>query len=471
MQNGYDLVIVGMGSAGMTAAEFGAGLGLRVAVVERARVGGDCLWTGCVPSKALLASAKAADTIRNAEHYGLPSISIDIDTGAVWDRLRRIQDDIASTDDDPACYAAMGVEIVRGAAQLVGPNEVVVDGDRRLRSRFILLCTGSRPLVPPIHGLADAGYLTSESIFELERAPRSIVFIGGGPIAIEMAQALRRLDVRVTVLQRGDRILPCDEPALVERLQARLRSEGVEICLGVDIAACDAFGRREGGPRYVSRVGADLGRARPVRRGRSRTECGRPRPRRPRHRCGRAVSPSTSACVHRCRRCTPPAMLPDVTCSPTPPDTSRSAWCATCSFRARAGPTPWFRGARSRIPSSHTPDIRPRRQRSSSGQRHVRGWRQDLIHSDRARADGTTEGAITIVTAKSRVVGAHILAPAAGELIHELALAIRERCSISSLGALVHVYPTLATGVQQLGGEAAFQKAERFRWLVRRPRR
>ena len=142
MQNGYDLVIVGMGSGGMTAAEFGAGLGLRVAVVERARVGGDCLWTGCVPSKALLASAKAAHTIRNAEHYGLPSVSIDIDTGAVWDRLRRIQDDIASTDDDPARYAAMGVEIVRGAAQLVGPNEVVVDGDRRLRSSLHLVVHG-----------------------------------------------------------------------------------------------------------------------------------------------------------------------------------------------------------------------------------------------------------------------------------------------------------------------------------------
>ena len=122
----YDLVIIGMGSGGMIGAEFATTIGLRVAVVERGRVGGDCLWTGCVPSKALLASAKAAHTMRVADTYGLPSVDPEIDTSLVWKRIRAIQQEIAATDDDPERFKAEGVEIIRGAARVVGPNTVRV---------------------------------------------------------------------------------------------------------------------------------------------------------------------------------------------------------------------------------------------------------------------------------------------------------------------------------------------------------
>ncbi|MEA2390323.1 MAG: hypothetical protein QOK31_432, partial [Solirubrobacteraceae bacterium] len=229
----YDLVIVGMGSGGMVAAEFAATLGVRVAVVERGRVGGDCLWTGCVPSKALLASAKAAHTMRHADHYGITPVTPEVDTSRVWARIRRVQQEIAATDDNPDRYREMGLDLVFGAARIVAPDAVEVDGER-LEAKHILLCTGSRPVTPPIEGLAEAGFLTSENVFELERAPRSITLIGGGPIAIEMAQAFARLGLQTTVLQRDDRILPRDEPDLVERLMAKLRDEGVELCLGVE---------------------------------------------------------------------------------------------------------------------------------------------------------------------------------------------------------------------------------------------
>jgi pyruvate/2-oxoglutarate dehydrogenase complex dihydrolipoamide dehydrogenase (E3) component len=236
MASRYDLVIVGMGSGGMVGAEFAATIGLRVAVVERGRVGGDCLWTGCVPSKALLASAKAAHTMRVADKYGLPSIDpVDIDTSLVWKRIRAIQQEVAGTDDDPARYEAMGVEIIQGQARLAGPNSVdVVDKERTLETRCILLCTGSRPLTPPIDGLREAGFLTSESLFEIERAPKSMVMIGGGPIAIEMAQAFTRLGIRTTVLQKGPGILPRDEPDLVAILTRKLREEGVDLRLNVE---------------------------------------------------------------------------------------------------------------------------------------------------------------------------------------------------------------------------------------------
>src|SRR5918997_1072216 len=191
----YDLVIIGMGSAGMTAAEFAGRLGLGVLVVERARVGGDCLWTGCVPSKALLASAKAAHTMRTADRWGLPAVDPEIDTELVWKRLRAVQAEIAATDDDPDRYRALGVDGLEGSARLVDPHTVDVDG-RRLRTRYVLVCTGSRPGEPDVPGLAEAGYLTSESVFELARAPRSVAMIGGGPIAVELSQAFTRLGVR-----------------------------------------------------------------------------------------------------------------------------------------------------------------------------------------------------------------------------------------------------------------------------------
>src|SRR3954452_17999304 len=181
----YGVVIVGMGPGGMVAAEFVASIDLKVAVVERHRVGGDCLWTGCVPSKALLASAKVAHHLRNADQWGLPALPApEIDTSLVWKRIREVQQAIATTDDNPKRYEQLGVEIVMGAARITGPHTVEVDdgsGARQIETKFILICTGSRPVTPALPGLVEAGFLSSENIFEIDNAPASIVAIGGGP--------------------------------------------------------------------------------------------------------------------------------------------------------------------------------------------------------------------------------------------------------------------------------------------------
>ena len=153
----------------------------------------------------------------------------------MFERIRSIQQDLAATDDNPDRFTDAGIDLHFGAARLTGPNTVEVDGVGELRSRFILLCTGSRPAVPPIPGLEEAGFLTSETVWDIERAPESLVVIGGGPISIEMSQAFARLGVQTTVLQKGDRILPRDEPGLVARLTERLREDGVDLVLDVDI--------------------------------------------------------------------------------------------------------------------------------------------------------------------------------------------------------------------------------------------
>jgi pyruvate/2-oxoglutarate dehydrogenase complex dihydrolipoamide dehydrogenase (E3) component len=469
----YDLVIIGMGSGGMVGAEFAATIGLRVAVVERGRVGGDCLWTGCVPSKALLASAKAAHTMRVADTYGLPSLAPDIDTSLVWKRIRAIQQEIAAADDNPDRFEAEGVEIVRGAARVVGPNSVRVLGegadgqDRELESRFILVCTGSRPVVPPIEGLTEAGFLTSESLWDIERAPGSIVMIGAGPIATEMSQAFARLGIRTTVLQKGPRILPRDEPDLVDILVAKLRSEGVDLHFNVETERVTVSGRRkivygsengeparwEGEELLVAtgrrpnveglgleEVGVKVGRTGIEVDERMRTSV--PSIYAAGDVAGRFLF--THSAGYEAVRAVRDAFYPG-----KGKVTDFVPWCTfTDPELAHAGLTV------AEAEKKHGDDIEV--------------YRLDLSHSDRARADNATEGAIVVVTAKGKVVGAHILAPAAGEMIHELALAINEGLKLAEVASLIHVYPTLSTGIGQLAGEAAFEGAKRFRWLVRK---
>jgi pyruvate/2-oxoglutarate dehydrogenase complex dihydrolipoamide dehydrogenase (E3) component len=463
----YDLVIVGMGSGGMVAAEFAATLGVRVAVVERGRVGGDCLWTGCVPSKALLASAKAAHTMRTADRWGLPSVDPEIDTEAVWKRIRAVQHAIATTDDDPDRFRRLGVDVVRGTARLAGPNRVDVDG-RRLGARFVLLCTGSRPAEPPVDGLAAAGYLTSETVFELDRAPAGLVMIGGGPIAVELAQGLNRLGVRTTVLQRGPGILPRDEPELVRALADVLTGEGVDLRLGVDVRAVTVEGGRkvvhgtEGGREATwsaEELFLAVGRS-PNVEGLGLDDLG-------------VATGARGVLVDERMRTNLPWLYAagDVA--------GRFLFTHAAGYEAVRAVRDMFFPGKGKVgdlvpwctftdPELAHAGLTSAEARERHGDRHVDVRRLALSHSDRARAEGHTEGAVVVVTAKGRVVGAHVLAPAAGEVVHELALAVRKGMRLADVAALVHVYPTLATSVGQLAAEAAFESARRYRWLVRR---
>jgi pyruvate/2-oxoglutarate dehydrogenase complex dihydrolipoamide dehydrogenase (E3) component len=470
MADRYDLLIVGMGSGGMVAAEFASTLGIRVGVIERDRVGGDCLWTGCVPSKALLASSKAAHTMRHADHYGIEPVEPTIDTAKVWDRIRAIQQRIADTDDNPERFRDMGVEVIMGGATITGPNTVSVDGDE-LESRFILLCTGSRPVTPPVEGLEEAGFLTSENVWDLERAPESLIAIGGGPISIELSQACQRLGIPTTVLQKGPGILPRDEPDLVEVLVERLRGEGLELVLGVDTKKVEV---RDGHKIVHAEVGGEprsweaaellvgAGR-RPNVEGLGLEELGIEVGRR-----GVVVDDAYRTAVKSIYA------VGDLA--------GRYLFTHSAGYEAsRAIRNMFFPGSTSKdflVPWCTFTDpelahagMTTGEAREEFGADDVKVFRQDLDHSDRARTDSADHGAILIVTAKGRVVGAHALAPAAGELVHELALAIDRKLKLTEVASMVHVYPTLSIGIQQLAAEAAFEKAEKYRWLVRGAKR
>jgi pyruvate/2-oxoglutarate dehydrogenase complex dihydrolipoamide dehydrogenase (E3) component len=458
----YDLIIVGMGSAGMVAAEFAPRLGIKVACVERDRVGGDCLWTGCVPSKALLASAKAAHTMRHADAYGLTPADPRIDSARVWARIHAIQQEIASSDDSPQQLETEGVEVLLGAARLTSSNTVRV-GDAEHSARYILLATGSRPATPPIDGLAEAGFLTSERIFELDRAPASLVMIGGGPISIELAQGLTRLGVPVTVLQKGPSVLEREEPELAARLLARLRGEGVEVVLGVEVDRVSVDGASKtvhAGQRSWSAAEIFVGAGRtPNVEGLGLAEA------------GVKVGPRGIEVDARQRTSAKSIYAAgDVA----------GRWLFTHSAGYEAARAvrnmflPGSGGGEFLVPWCTFTDpelahagLTEAQARAKHGDKHVRVWRQDLSHSDRARAESAAGGEIRIVTAKGRIVGAHALAPSAGELIGELALAIDRGLKLTDLASLVHVYPTIALAIQQIAGEASYASAEKYSWLVR----
>lgn len=479
----YDLVIVGMGSAGMAAAEFAATLELRVAVVEGRRPGGD-LWTGSVPTKALVASARTAHAVRHAARFGIGAAPPTIDLPTVWRRVREVQEAIASTDDHPDRYAAMGLEIVTGDATLTGPNEVTVDGcdgaggagggRRVLQTRFVLLCTGSRAVVPDVPGLADVEVLTDETLFVLERPPSSAIVLGGGPMGVELAQAFIRLGMATTIVQDGPSLLPRDEQGLVSVLTGVLRSEGIEVLLDARPTAA----RREPDGTVVLDVATTTGTTQ-VRAAAIVVAAGR----RPcvdglglealgiDVRTGAGVGVGGVTVDERARTAFRTVYaVGDVT------DGDRFAHAAGHAA-VRAVRDMFFPG---RAPVAEVvpwctftdPELAHAGLTADEAEARfgedVDVWRVDLRHNDRARADEAAEGAIVVVTAKERVVGAHVLAPAAGELIHELALAIQQGLKLNEIAALVHVYPTMATSVGMLAAESAHEKAQRYRWLVRR---
>jgi pyruvate/2-oxoglutarate dehydrogenase complex dihydrolipoamide dehydrogenase (E3) component len=462
---GFDLVIVGMGSAGVIAAEFAASLGVRVAAVERDRVGGDCLWTGCVPSKALLAAAHTAHAIRTADRFGIEAAEPAIDTAKVLTHVRGVQTRIGATDDDPERFRALGVDVRVGeAATLAGPHAVQV-GDELLEARRVLLCPGSKPAVPPVTGLDAVGYLTSESVWEIERAPASLLILGGGPIAVELAQAFARLGVAVTLLELGTTLLARDEPELARRLTERLRAEGVRVELGAEVDRASG----EAGTGKTLHAGDRSWTADEILVATGRradlADLGL-------ETVGLACDPRTGTLAVDARSRTRQPWLyavGDVTggyqfTHAAAADAAGAVRDMFLPGRGRsAGLVPWATFTDPELAHVGLTTAEARERHGDDVEVHS----IELSRSDRARAEHSDAGLLVAVTAKDRLVGAHALAPAAGELIGELTLAISQGMKLSALASVVHVYPTYATSIAQLSAESAFAKARRYRRLVR----
>lgn len=439
----WDLVVLGGGTAGLVAAKTAGRFGARVLLVESARTGGDCLWTGCVPSKSLIAAGHAAHAVRTADRYGVRTGPPKIDDAAVLAHVRSAITRIEPVDS-PAAISATGATVVAGRAEFTGPATLRITDDagaRPARFRWALIATGAAPALPTVPGLAEADPLTTDTLWELTALPRRLAILGGGPIGCELGQALARLGVEVTVVEVADRLLGKEEPEVGALIAERLRAEGVNVKTGtaVDRVTAGTLHLSSGETVQVDRILVATGR--------------RPR----------STDLGLAAAGVRCTE------QGHVVIDGLMRTSNRRIYAAgdvtgTLPFTHVAGvqggyaATNALLGLRRRIDYAAVPWVtftdpevaRVGATLAQARQRHgtrARAERLSHDHVDRAITDRRTDGFTQLVSGPGgRLLGATVVSPRAGETIAELAAAIRRGAKVRDVAGTVHPYPTYADG-------------------------
>ncbi len=256
----YDLAIIGGGSAGLTAAKVARFFAeKRIALIDKTRLGGDCLYYGCVPSKSLIKSARVAHELATADRFGLLPGPLAPSLGAVNGRVQAAISRVGEIDSEQNLRES-GIDVFLGGGHFLDPHTVQTGqaGNTSISTKYSLICTGSRPAKPEVPGLEEAGYITNEDLFDLQNLPKRVGVVGGGPIGCELAQALRRLGSEVTVLQRADRLLPRDEGELVDMLEAAFTDEGLAVWYNTALESV----RIDGGDKVLTVSGDHAGELR-----------------------------------------------------------------------------------------------------------------------------------------------------------------------------------------------------------------
>ncbi|MEJ7831990.1 MAG: FAD-dependent oxidoreductase [Nocardioides sp.] len=434
----WDLLIVGGGTAGLVAAHTAAGFGATVLLVERDRTGGDCLWTGCVPSKSLLASAHAAADARAASALGVRTGRVDVDFGAVMEHVRSAISTIAPVDSPEAIRRA-GAMVARGTVRLTGPRTAEVDGTR-VEFGQALLATGSRTVVPEVPGLRAVDPLTSDTVWSLEELPVRLLVLGGGAIGCELGQAFARLGSAVTLVETEPRLLPTEEPLASAAVHRALITDGVDVRTGVAVRGVESGPEgsvvqlSDGSTVTTDRLLVAVGRS-------PRTaDLGLDR-------AGVELDEHRYVVVDRRLRTTNPRIWAAGDLTGHPPFThtagvhgSLAASNAILGLRRAVSP-----GLVPRVIYTQ-PEVAAFGVAPDAPGHTTR--RIDHTEVDRATAEGRTNGHSTLVLdAKGRVVGASIVGPRAGESLAEAVLAAQVGLRARTLAGAMHAYPTWSDGV------------------------
>jgi len=440
------LCVIGAGSGGLSVAAAAAQMGVDTVLVERDAMGGDCLNTGCVPSKALLAAAKAAQGMRTAGRFGVTGPEPAIDFAAVHAHVHRTIAAIAPHDSQER-FEGLGVRVIRAPARFVDAGTVEAGGVR-IRARRFVLATGSRPLAPPIPGLDSVPYLTNETVFERTTAPGHLIVLGGGPIGVEMAQAHRRLGARVTVVEKQS-LLPKDDPELVEIVRCRLTAEGVDLIEGTGVAS---VGRAGDGVAVVLENGRRIaGSDLLVAAGRRANveDLGL-------EAAGIGTTKGGITVDARLRTSNRRAYaVGDVTGGPA--FTHMAGFQAGIVVRnalfrwpARAdrAAVPWVTYSDPELAHVGLTEAQARARHGD-----VRVLRAPFAESDRARAEGAAEGLAKVVALPGgRILGASIAGAHAGEQIALWCLALSKGMRVHDVAGLLLPYPTLAEAGKRAAG-------------------
>jgi pyruvate/2-oxoglutarate dehydrogenase complex dihydrolipoamide dehydrogenase (E3) component len=469
MSSRYDLVILGGGTGGLISSLIAAGVGARVALIERDRTGGDCLWTGCVPSKSLIAAAGLAHRMRHADTVGLEPVEPEIDFAHVmehvWGAIRTIE-----PHDSPARLRAAGVEVIHADGRFTQPGAIDAGG-RELRFRSAIIATGAEPMVPPIPGLADASVLTTDTVWDLRELPERLVVLGGGPIGCELGQAFARLGSRVTLVEMLDRLLAREDPRAGELIASRLTEDGVDVRLarrareareandggyellldgpgGTETVGFERILVATGRSPRTDGLGLDTVGVRVDERGAVLVD--------PRLRTSArgifavgdvtGLLPFTHVAAHHARIATPNALF---------------------HIRSKvSGTLPWVTFT---DPEVARVGMTEADARERWGDRVVIA-ESDYAALDRAITAGEAYGFAKLVAGpRGRLLGATVAAPGGGEAIAELTAWVTRGEKIDAVSQTVHAYPTLAEGPARAADDylAARYSTPRLRSLTR----
>lgn len=442
-----DVVVIGGGAAGLVVASVASQLGLDVVLINKqADMGGDCLHFGCVPSKALLKSASIAHSMRHADHWGIGSVHPQVDIREVNAAIKKAVDTI-QVHDSRERFEELGCEVIVGEACFTSASQVQVNGVTIEAKRFVI-ATGSTVWIPPIKGLTQVNFLTNEDMFSLPELPESMIVLGGGPVGVEMAQAYSRLGTKVTIVELASRLLSRSDTEASMILANALTDEGVSLVLNnkvVEVSESDnvkqviladgttltaasllvAIGRRP----VVDSLNPDAAGIRYDEKG---------------IKVNRKMQTSNKR-IYACGDVTGEMPLTHVA------ELQAGIVLANLVFK-------WPKKINyDVIPSVVYTDPEVAQVGFSVEDckklKHGEVHQFDIAKLDRAITDNNKSGVATLLTNKGRIIGAHIIAPHAGELIHELALAIQEKMKVSKLTALVHAYPSYSQLNKRLAGQ------------------
>ena len=456
----YDLTIIGGGSAGLVLAVAGAKLGKKTALVEKHCIGGDCLWTGCVPSKALLKAAKVANYIRGAEKYGIAATDATPDWQRVMAYVRGTQHVIEEEHDNPERFREMGVDVIFGNGHFESSDTFVVEDaengqTRTLKSKRFVISTGSRPVAPPIPGLESCDYLDSENVWELEEFPNRLLVIGAGPIGVELGQAFHRLGADVTIAQRSGRILTKEDTDVSEQMLGYLREEGVTVQLNTNIVQVAqnqegvsvTFNNSENGTteQTFDKILIAAGRAPNV----EGLELGK---------IGVQISSHGIEVNNKLQ-----TNIKNIYAAGDVIGhylfTHVAAFQAQLLIRNIFFPlsktinyavVPWTTFCDPEVARCGLTEAEAREKYGD-----VDVFTLDQSDVDRAVAEGETHGFSKVIASRwsGKILGVHLVGVNAGEVIHEYVLAMQEGIPLRKLSGMIHVYPTFSSSVWRVAGK------------------
>ncbi len=467
MTETYDLIVIGGGSAGLVAAGGAATLGARVALIEKNALGGDCLYTGCVPSKTLIKSAKFAHQARDAEKYGFQELEPKFLGDSFASITNRVQSviEVIERHDAPEVFEKMGVEVVFGTPRFLSKNQVEVavkgsDEKRVIKAKRFCISTGSRPFAPPIEGLREAGFITNEEIFHLQELPKRLIVFGAGAIGMELGQSFARFGSKVTIVEMGERILSKEDEEVSALMEKILKTENLEILTRTKAVKVH---KNENGEKVVTveadsktfeieadEILAAVGRL-PNLDGLNLEKAGVEYDKK-RIKTDDYLQTSNKNIF----------AAGDVT--------AHFQFTHTADYEAQIViqnafvPFPFKKKTDFRVVPWATftePEIGRVGMTETEAREKFGGdvkiYKVSFTENDRAQTESSTTGFAKIVTRKGKIVGATLVGEHAGELIHEFVWAMKENLKVSELNKIIRVYPTLAKIVQAVGTEATLE--------------